>query len=199
MLTMTDQPLGDSDVSGATSKAAAEIGQQAASDAESRLGRIVELFETNANAVYNVAYRIVWNRADAEDVVQATFVQVFLKLHQLQDQTKVRGWLLQIAYRQSLTVIRRRRDQPTDPADLPDRATSHDATAAPVLQSELTRTIRAAIDQLPQNLRLALVLRDVEALPMAEVATVLDIGPSAAKMRVARARQQLRTELAGKI
>lgn len=165
----------------------------------SRLARIAELFEANADAVYNVAYRIVWNRADAEDVVQATFIQVFLKLHQLQENAKARGWLLQIAYRQSLTLLRRRKDEPTDPADLPDRATIHDETVNPVLQSELAQTIRTAIDQLPQSLRIALVLRDVEGLAMAEVAGVLDIGQSAAKMRVARAREQLRTQLAGKI
>jgi RNA polymerase sigma-70 factor, ECF subfamily len=59
--------------------------------------------------------------------------------------------------------------------------------------------IRAAIDHLPETLRTAFVLRDVEELPMADVAEVLDIGLSATKMRVARAREQLRIALTGRI
>ncbi len=167
--------------------------------ANSRLNQITSLFEDNADAAFNVAYRIVWNRADAEDVVQSTFIQVYLKLDQLQDKSKARSWLLQIAYRQALNILRRRKDEPTDPADLPDRFTSDDATAEPTLQKDLRLTIQTAIDHLPQNLRIAVVLRDVEGLPMREVASVLDIGQSAAKMRVTRAREQLRTELAGLI
>ncbi len=167
--------------------------------ANSRLAQITRLFEDNADAAFNVAYRIVWNRADAEDVVQSTFIQVYLKMGQLHDQTKARSWLLQIAYRQALNILRRRKDEPTDPADLPDRFTSHDATAQPALQNDLRLTIQTAINRLPQNLRIAVVLRDVEGLPMREVASVLDIGQSAAKMRVTRAREQLRTELAGLI
>lgn len=167
--------------------------------ADSRLAQITALFEANADAAFNVAYRIVWNRADAEDVVQTTFIQVYLKMDQLEDKSKARGWLLQIAYRQALNVLRRRKDQPTDPADLPDRLTSHDATAEPALLNDLRLAIQTAIDQLPQSLRMAVVLRDVEGLPMREVASVLDIGQSAAKMRVTRAREQLRTELSGQI
>lgn len=165
--------------------------------AGSRLAQITALFEANADAAFNVAYRIVWNRADAEDVVQSTFIQVYLKMDQLEDQNRARGWLLQIAYRQALNVLRHRKDEPTDPADLPDRFTSHDATAEPALRSDLRLTIQTAIDRLPRNLRMAIILRDVEGLPMREVASVLDIGQSAAKMRVTRAREQLRTELAG--
>ncbi len=167
--------------------------------ANSRLAQITALFQANADAVFNVAYRIVWNRADAEDVVQSTFIQVYLKMDQLEDKSKARSWLLQIAYRQALNVLRRRKDQPTDPTDLPDRFTSHDSTAEPALRNDLRLTIQTAIDSLPQNLRMAVVLRDVEGLPMREVASVLDIGQSAAKMRVARAREQLRTELSGLI
>ncbi len=167
--------------------------------ADSRLAQITGLFESNADAVFNVAYRIVWNRADAEDVVQTTFIQVYLKMDQLEDQSKARSWLLQIAYRQALNVLRRRKDQPTDPSDLPDQFTSHDAAAEPALRNDLRLTIQSAIDRLPQNLRMAVILRDVEGLPMREVASVLDIGQSAAKMRVARAREQLRTDLSGLI
>ena len=161
--------------------------------------RLVELFESNADAAFNVAYRIVWNRADAQDIVQNTFVKAAGSLDQLRDPHKVRSWLLGIAYREALMMLRRRRDLPTDPGRLPDRVGSELDPAAIAIQVELADTLRAAIDQLPDTLRTALVLRDVEELPMNDVARVLDIGESAAKMRVARAREMMRVALAGRI
>ena len=83
------------------------------------LERIETLFNKHVDAVYNVAYRVLWNRDDAQDVTQATFVKAFLRLDQLQDESKVRAWLLQVGYREAITVIRRRRDVPTDPLDMP--------------------------------------------------------------------------------
>ena len=96
-------------------------------------------------------------------------------------------------------VLRARRDLPTDPFALPERAGRQPNPEDFVLQTELADAINASIDQLPQLLRTAFVLRDVEELPIAEVAGVLDIGISAAKMRVARARELLRASLAGRI
>ena len=71
--------------------------------------------------------------------------------------------------------------------------------AESAIRSELARLLDCAIRDLPDLLRAAFVLRDVEELPMNEVAHVLEIGESAAKMRVARARESLRITLAGRI
>ena len=160
---------------------------------------LVELFEANVDAAFNVAYRIVWNRADAQDVVQEAFIKAARGLDQLRDPGKARSWLLRITYREALMVLRARRDVPTDPVVLRDRAGLLAGPEDQVVQRELADVIRAAIDHLPETLRTAFVLRDVEELPMAEVAEVLDIGLSATKMRVARAREQLRTALTGRI
>ena len=83
---------------------------------------VEELFVIHVDAVFNVAYRVVWSRPDAEDVVQATFIKAFTRLDQLRDRARIRPWLLQVAYREAITVIRRRRDVPVDPAKLPEQA-----------------------------------------------------------------------------
>ena len=160
---------------------------------------LVALFEANVDAAFNVAYRLVWNRADAQDVVQSAFIKAVRARDQLLDASRARGWLLTITYREALMVLRSHRDVPTDPAELPDRAGAPDGPEDAALGAELALVIQRAIDGLPDALRLAFVLRDVEELPMNEVAEVLDIGVSAAKMRVARARETLRTELTGRI
>ena len=163
------------------------------------LTSFVAFFHANVDSAFNVAFRLVWNRADAQDVVQNSFLQAFRHWDQLRDPTKARSWLLRITYREALMVLRRRRDEPTDPADLPDRPTEGDDPADRAVNAELADLIRAAINNLPDTLRMAVVLRDVERLSMREVAEILDVGTSAAKMRVTRARAQLRAALAQRI
>jgi RNA polymerase sigma-70 factor (ECF subfamily) len=153
----------------------------------------------NLDAAFNVAHRLVWNRHDAQDVVQNAFIKAMRNLDQLRDPTKARPWLLAITYREALMVLRSRRDTPTDPTRLPDRVGRSPGPDEIAEQRELAATVHAAIDRLVPGLRAALVLRDIEGLPMAEVAAVLGIGASAAKMRVSRAREQLRTDLTGRI
>ena len=160
---------------------------------------LVGLFRDNVDASFNVAYRIVWNRADAHDVVQAAFVKAARARTQLRDPARERSWLLSITYREALLVLRSRRDIPTDPVDLPERVGLVADPADVSLAGELATMIRDAIDRLPDGVRTALILRDVEELPMADVAEVLGIAVSAAKMRVARARQMLRIDLRERI
>lgn len=157
------------------------------------------MFEANLDAAFNVAYRIVWNTADAQDVVQTAFVRAWGKIDELRDPSRVRSWLLSITYREALTVLRRRRDVLTDPGDF--EHVSHDSLGPEdiALERDRAQLIDAAIRSLPVRLRIAFILRDVEELPMAEVASVLDLRESAAKMRVARAREALRQALKGRI
>ena len=155
---------------------------------------LIELFERTAQAGYHLALRVVWNHDDALDVVQSAFVQAALHHHQLRDPQ-----LLGIVYREALTVLRRRREVSTAPSNLVETA-QPDADPADVLAlSDLRALISAAVGALPEPLRVAFVLRDVEELPMREVAEVLAIGESAAKMRVARARESLRVTLQGNV
>lgn len=157
--------------------------------------RVVALFREHVDAVFNVAFRSLWNRADSEDVVQATFVKAFTKLDQLEDHERVRPWLLQIAYREAIAVIRSRRDLPVDPAEMPEAVSLSQGPADAAVCADIAAKISLALSNLDADERMAVVLRDVEELPMREVAEVLGVGHSAAKMRVHRGRQSLRVEL----
>ncbi|MEX2620835.1 MAG: RNA polymerase sigma factor [Egibacteraceae bacterium] len=152
---------------------------------------VVALFDAHADGVFTLARRMLWNTADGEDVVQRTFVRAFTRGHQLRDASKARSWIYRIAYHECLTVLRERRDIPTDPALLPERE-APDRPDREVERRQLALRLRAAIDTLPPTLRPAFVLRDVQGVPMTEVAAVLDVGLSTAKMRVHRARLRLR-------
>lgn len=153
--------------------------------------RVERLFRGHIDAVFNVAYRVLWNRADAEDAVQAAFVKAFTRIDQLADAERERPWLLQIAYREAIAIVRRRRALPVDPSELPEMVDQRSPEDSAV-SGEVVRMINAALLELQEQERMAVVLRDIEELSMAQVAEVLDIGLSAAKMRVHRGRQSLR-------
>ena len=154
--------------------------------------RLEASFVANVDAVYNVAYRVLWNADDAEDVVQSSFVKAFTRLGQLEDDAKARPWLLQIAYREAIAIIRRRRDVPTDPTEMPETVSAERSPDERAIGADIAGKISTALLQLREDERIAVVLRDVEQLSMREVAGVLDIGISAAKMRVHRGRAELR-------
>ena len=76
--------------------------------------RIEALFRAHVDAVYNVAYRVLWNAADAEDVVQAAFVKAFTRLDQLEDDAKARPALADLLSRShhDRATAERRSDRP---------------------------------------------------------------------------------------
>ncbi len=161
---------------------------------DATIAELVALFRAHVDGVYTVAFRIVWNRADADDVTQITFLKAIQHLDTLRDPSLARPWLYRIAYREAIAVLRRRRETPVDPTELPERVDP--ATPETVAEAHhLAAAIDEAMATLPVLLRAAFVLRDVEELSMAEVAETLGIGNSAAKMRVHRARDQLRVRL----
>jgi len=159
---------------------------------DSLIARLEPLFLANVDASFNVAHRVLWNRSDAEDVVQNTFVKAATRLDQLTDVSRARPWLLQIAYREAIALLRKRRETPTDPAALPDGPSHLPGPADIALNSDLARRISDALASMDEGQRIAVVLRDVEELPMREVANVMGVGESAAKMRVSRGREALR-------
>jgi RNA polymerase sigma-70 factor (ECF subfamily) len=157
--------------------------------------RFEYLFNANVDAVFNVAQRLLWNRSDAEDVVQTTFLKALTRIDQLRDDERVRPWLLQIAYRDAIALLRRRRDRPTDPSLLPEWAAVEPGPSDIAIASDMARIVTVALAQLEESERLAVTLRDIEDFPMRDVASIMGIGLSAAKMRVHRGRASLRVAL----
>lgn len=162
-----------------------------------RAPSITALFDRLADGVYTMAVRVIGDRHLAEDVVQETFLTALRKLHTWRAEGTIEGWVYRVAYRQAITQLRRRRDEPTDPVDLVEHAATTPDPEQDVLRSELARRIDDAITALSPTLRAAFVLRDIEGLSTTDVAAALDLSTSAVKMRLKRARMALRADLEG--
>ncbi len=164
------------------------------------------LFEAYSDRIFHLALGILKNEAEAEGVVQDTFLTLFEKLNQFEGRAKLSTWLYRVAY--NLSIDRLRKKRPVEP--LTDENTyPNDATFMPAIFTDWRRTPEArfataearaeldkAIAALPQRLQTTFILRELEGLSTAETASVLGINPGTVKVQLHRARLLLREHLA---
>jgi RNA polymerase sigma-70 factor (ECF subfamily) len=165
-----------------------------------------ELVEKYKQPVINIIYRTLQDGAEAEDLAQNVFVQVFKSAHRYRVSAKFTTWLYTIARNLCLNELRRRSRHPTDPLegsqteheDLPARQYQDTKTfTAPdlLLQDELVGKVEQAIVDLPENQRTALLLCREEELSYEEIAEVLGCSLSATKSLIHRGRETLKQKL----
>jgi RNA polymerase sigma factor (sigma-70 family) len=157
-----------------------------------------EVVREHADRVYRLAYRLSGNKADAEDLTQETFVRVFKSLAEYTPGT-FEGWLHRITTNLFLDMVRRRQRIRFDalPDDAGDRLVSREP--GPELayeQRNLDPEVQAALDALPPDFRVAVVLCDLEQLSYEEIAATLDIKVGTVRSRIHRGRVLLRDALA---
>lgn len=145
------------------------------------------LVERHQKLVFAVAYGIVTNTADAEDVTQDAFLTAYHKLPSLREGAKFRSWLLTIARnRASDILVKRRKEAPLEIVEI----AAPDTTDA-VADAELHALLRDRIGRLPVEHREILLLHYYAGLKVREIADQLEISTEAAKKRLQRARDLL--------
>lgn len=192
--------------------APAAAGSEAATDEELvRRARerdelaVRELTQRYNRRLFRLARGIVRDDAEAEDIVQETYVRAFTKLDSFQGLSAFGTWVTRIAMNEALG--RRRHQRPaTEWNTETERSvrTAAGATRAASLlhdperdmaQREITELLERAIDSLPEPFRVVFIARAIEGLSVEETATLLGLRPETVKTRVHRARLRLRTEL----
>jgi RNA polymerase sigma-70 factor, ECF subfamily len=164
-----------------------------------------DLMERHAPAVFHFLCRMLNHEDDANDLAQETFVRVFRARETFRPTEKFSAWLFTIAANLARNQIRWRTRHPNVSLDAETGATEQSLAStlpspesAPneqLLAAERTAAVRAAVNQLPPDLREAIVLCEWEERSMAEAARILDTTPKAVESRCYRARQILRERL----
>lgn len=154
-----------------------------------------------------VARRFTRIEEDARDIVQSAYLNAFRALDGFEGGAQLATWLHRIVVNTALMKLRSQRRKPEESIEplLPTyQADSHhveqfaDWTASPdelLMRQETRGVVRACIEQLPDNYRTVLLLRDIEEMSTQEVAVALTMTPTAVKVRLHRARQALSTLL----
>lgn len=151
-----------------------------------------ELVERHHPRLLRYALRMLADRGDAEEVVQDVFVRAHRALHRYQDRDRFGAWIFRIlvnACRARHAVLRRRRQTFVPYTD------SLDGRDEPRFYEPFSRRVQEALARLPAELREALLLKYVEEMSYEEMAVIAGAGVSALKMRVLRAREQVRAYL----
>ncbi len=165
--------------------------------------RLIEKYQRRAVAV---SYRLLGNIEDAMDVSQEAFLRAFRSLASLQEPGRFGAWLMRIVSNLSLNFRRGRRSVQSltgqeGQIDVEDRAAdlSPRARQAPsdaMQAAETQQAVSTAIDSLPEQQRLALILFAIERLPQKEVAEILECTVEMVKWNVFQARKKLKETLA---
>jgi RNA polymerase sigma factor (sigma-70 family) len=157
-----------------------------------------EIVRDHSGRVYRLAYRLSGNQHDAEDITQEVFVRVFRSLATYTPGT-FEGWLHRITTNIFLDLVRRRARIRFDAfaEDAHERLPGREPTPAQAFdETHLDEDVQAALDALPPDFRVAVVLCDIEGLSYEEIAATLGIKLGTVRSRIHRGRSQLRETLA---
>lgn len=165
-------------------------------------GAFEKLVERHQRLVIGTVGRMLGTNSEAEDIAQQVFVRVWKNAKRYVPRAKFTTWLLKITRNLVFNELRRRSRHPQVPlqseADEEERPLKDEQAVAPdasLLEEELQMAVDAAIANLPENQRMAVILRRYEELSYEEIAEALDQSVSAVKSLLFRARTELRENL----
>jgi len=151
---------------------------------------------SHIDSLYGTALRLTRRAADAEDLVQDTYLKAFRSAHQFEAGTNLKAWLFTILHNTFRNI---RRHDGRSPVDVDSEAVERAAGDGPseetpeqiLSRRTLDADLQAALDALPEPFRQAVWLRDVEELSYAEMARVLDVPIGTVMSRISRGRRAL--------
>jgi RNA polymerase sigma-70 factor (ECF subfamily) len=165
------------------------------------------LYHRSSRRAYNLAYRLLGNSTEAEDITQDAFVRAWRHFEQYDRARPFEGWLFRIV---TNLVVDRRRRQKRVPMYSLDAAIERDTEGSPLtidipdvsadpaallIENELSEPLQNALDALPQDYRVAVLLADVEDRSYEEIAEIMHCPIGTVRSRIHRARQMLRKRL----
>lgn len=146
------------------------------------------------NTIYNSAYRITGNKADAEDLVQDVFLSAYKSFHQFESGTNCRAWLFKILKNTFINKIKKAGREAKQVRELGSSAVREFNSSTPV-DKGLDETIQNALNRLPEEFRMAIVLCDVEGFSYQEISEIMECPVGTVRSRISRGRQLLTEDL----
>jgi RNA polymerase sigma-70 factor (ECF subfamily) len=159
---------------------------------ERAFAQILRAYETT---IFNYVYRIVGDRALAEDLTQEVFVRVFQALPKFSLRCKFTTWLFQVTKNRVLDELRARERRPQSVLSIED-APRLEVVDPPMERVETIEAVWRAVRELNPDLKMALLMRDIAGLPYNEIADSLEITLATVKWRIFKAREEVQQALA---
>jgi RNA polymerase sigma-70 factor (ECF subfamily) len=166
-----------------------------------------ELVGEHRDRVFNITYRMLGNRHEAEDVAQEVFIAVFKQIDNFREESKFSTWLYRVTVnhcKNRIKYLARRHDRDRDELDETTTTTGSNgaigstAPSSPdrALESaQMEEVLREAIKSLDDDHRTVVILRDIEDLSIEEISAITDLPDGTVKSKLHRARLALRKKL----
>lgn len=149
--------------------------------------------------LFRLAFRMLGNQAEAEDVVQETFIKAYRALPQFRGDAAFFTWLYRIAVNAARTSLESRgkrlpelygkQSENDETFDTEEYLTDSDTPETLLSSKQIAHTVNLALEELPQDLRIALSLRELDGLSYDEIALVMDCPIGTVRSRIFRARE----------
>jgi len=166
------------------------------------------IMQANNRRLYRLARGILRNDAEAEDVVQETYVRAFTHLDSFRGDSSLATWLARIAMNEALGRLRRQHPS-VEWTSLPPGVLEAQIIQFPLsassdpektmAQREIQHVVEHAIDDLPEAFRIVFITRVIEGMNVEETAEILGLKPETVKTRLHRARTMLRDNIEKKV
>lgn len=158
------------------------------------------LVSRHKGTVYRIAYRMLRNADDTEEITQVTFVKAFRSFHRFKEEFDFHPWLYRIAVNAALTLIdRRKRHRSVDIDVVPEgqlpRSSQDESPLQVTSRRELLERVEEALERIKPEQKAVFLLRVSEGLSYDEIALALDIPRGTVMSRLSRARESLRALL----
>ena len=159
-----------------------------------------ELMSLHEKRMYAVAVRMCGNHEDAQDCLQEAMLRIFRAISGFKAQSSFSTWVYRITMNTCLDELRRRKSRPGTSLDgLLDAGWSptdeRDTPEKHAVRSEQMRKLHAFIRELPEDMRAAVILRDIQGMSYEDIATALDTNVGTIKSRISRGREKLREKI----
>ena len=158
------------------------------------------LMEQHERRMYAVALRMCANREDAQDCLQEAMLRAYRAIGNFKGESSFSTWAYRITMNTCLDELRRRKNKQSASLDdlLDEGWAPADDRSSPekhALRAETARALHQTIRELPEDMRAAVVLRDIQGYSYEEIAQILDINVGTIKSRISRGREKLREKL----
>jgi len=148
------------------------------------------LYQLYSKAMYNICYRMMNNREEAEDMLQESFSEAFLRLGTFRFESAFGAWLKRITVNKCINALKKRKANLVPMEELPDQQAFEDEDMdIPVLSVE---KVREAMEELPEGYRVIFSLYLLEGYDHAEISQIMGISEATSKSQYSRARQRMK-------
>ena len=158
----------------------------------SRHNRFKEVYDEVYPIILKVVYRIVGHQDIAEDVVQEAFIRYFERMESIPDRAGAKYWLIRVSKNLALNYAKRKgRERRAYERAARQPRTPQESGETSIMKEQSSKAVQAALEKIPENLRMVLILKEYGDLSYREIGEILGITEGNVKVRAFRAREKI--------